>query len=130
MVRFTVAEYIFPAEPKSLAKSAGNTFPAEFTQTSAGKSAGKAKNSNNGRACYKESWRLAQASGGWLRPSQQRDNVISALFRAPKKGSQGIINTFKVFDILNPEELWISDFIRVHLSLELHLALKCIMKFK
>ncbi|KEH35227.1 hypothetical protein MTR_3g083153 [Medicago truncatula] len=50
----------------------GNVFPAEFTQNSAGKSAGKAKNSSNGWTCYKESWNrawaLAQASWGWLRP--------------------------------------------------------------
>jgi len=31
-------------------------FPAEFTQKSAGKSAGKAKSSSDGWACYKESW--------------------------------------------------------------------------
>jgi len=35
-----------------MAKSAGNVFPAEFAQ----KSAGKTKNSNNGWVCYKESW--------------------------------------------------------------------------
>jgi len=34
-----------------LAKSAGNVFPAEFTP----KSAGKARGSSNGWACYKES---------------------------------------------------------------------------
>jgi len=39
-----------------MAKSAGNVFPAEFTQKYAGKSAGKAKSSSNGWACYKESW--------------------------------------------------------------------------
>jgi len=39
-----------------MAKSAGNVFPAEFAQKSAGKSAGKTKNSNNGWAFYKESW--------------------------------------------------------------------------
>jgi len=35
-----------------MAKSAGNVFPAEFAQISAGKT----KNSSNGWACYKESW--------------------------------------------------------------------------
>jgi len=39
-----------------MAKSAGNVFPTEFSQNSAGKSAGKTKNSSNGGACYKESW--------------------------------------------------------------------------
>ena len=45
-----------------MAKSAGNVFPAEFAQ----KSAGKTKNSSNSWTCYKESWSwawaLAQAS--------------------------------------------------------------------
>jgi len=35
-----------------MAKSAGNVFPAEFAQ----KSAGKTKNYSNGWAFYKESW--------------------------------------------------------------------------
>jgi len=39
-----------------MAKSVGNVFPAEFVQKSAGKSAGKTKNSSNGWAFYKESW--------------------------------------------------------------------------
>jgi len=39
-----------------LAKSAGNLFPAEFTQKYAGKSAGKAKSSSNDWLCDKESW--------------------------------------------------------------------------
>jgi len=39
-----------------LAKSAGNIFPAEFTQ----KSVGKVKSSSNSWTCYKESW-----SGAW-----------------------------------------------------------------
>jgi len=39
-----------------MTKSAGNAFPAEFAQNSAGKSAEKTKNSSNGWACYKESW--------------------------------------------------------------------------
>jgi len=38
-------------KPKSMAKSAGNIFPAEFAQ----KSVEKTKNSSNGLACYKES---------------------------------------------------------------------------
>jgi len=60
---FPAENFIFHADPKilryyltwkhkSLAKSAGNVFPAECTQ----KSAGKAKSSSNGLACYKESW--------------------------------------------------------------------------
>lgn len=52
-----ILRYYLTWEPKSLAKSAGNVFPAEFTQNSADKSAGKAKSSNNGWACYKKSWR-------------------------------------------------------------------------
>jgi len=39
-----------------MAKSAGNVFPTEFAQNSAGKSTEKTKNSSNGWACYKESW--------------------------------------------------------------------------
>jgi len=39
-----ILRYYLTWEPKSLAKSAGNVFPAEFTQ----KSAEKAKNSSNG----------------------------------------------------------------------------------
>jgi len=39
-----------------MAKFGENVFPAEFAQKSAGKSAGKTKNSSNGWACYKESW--------------------------------------------------------------------------
>jgi len=48
--------YYLTWEPKSMAKSAGNVFPTEFAQKSAGKSVGKTKNSSNDWAFYKESW--------------------------------------------------------------------------
>jgi len=63
-----ILRYYLIWKPKSLAKSAGNVFHAEFIQ----KSTGKVRSSNNGWACYKESrswaWASAQASWGVAPP--------------------------------------------------------------